>query len=117
MQNPPRITANGTLGPGDAALVPRYADEVQDDGGVTISARQQQNLGVRTARAAILSVLPLGAGAIAGANFNTDREMVANKLAFDSVAPNSMDAVANRDWARVTQLAKEASERVKALRG
>ena len=27
------------------------------------------------------------------------------------------DAVANRDWARVTQLAKEASERVKALRG
>lgn len=26
------------------------------------------------------------------------------------------DAVANRDWARVTQLAKEASERVKALR-
>jgi 2-dehydro-3-deoxyphosphogluconate aldolase/(4S)-4-hydroxy-2-oxoglutarate aldolase len=27
------------------------------------------------------------------------------------------DAIANRDWARVTQLAKEARERVKALRG
>ncbi len=25
MQNPPRITANGNLGPVDAALVPRYA--------------------------------------------------------------------------------------------
>ncbi len=35
----------------DMELVPRYADEQQDDGGVTISARQQQNLGVRTAAA------------------------------------------------------------------
>lgn len=40
----------------DMPLVPRYADEVQDDGGVTISARQQQNLGVRTARAEIRTV-------------------------------------------------------------
>jgi Cu(I)/Ag(I) efflux system membrane fusion protein len=32
----------------DMELVPRYADEVEQDGGVTISARQQQNLGVRT---------------------------------------------------------------------
>lgn len=44
------------------------------------------------------SVLPLGAGAIAGANFETDREMVAAKLGFRAVAPNSMDAVANRDF-------------------
>lgn len=44
------------------------------------------------------SVLPLGAGALAGVNFETDREMVAEKLGFDSVAPNSMDAVANRDF-------------------
>lgn len=36
----------------DMDLVPRYADETQDDGGVTISARQQQNLGVKTAPAA-----------------------------------------------------------------
>lgn len=35
----------------DMELVPRYADEAQSDGGITVSARQQQNLGVRTARA------------------------------------------------------------------
>lgn len=35
----------------DMELVPRYAGETVDDGGVTISARQQQNLGVRTAPA------------------------------------------------------------------
>lgn len=35
----------------DMDLVPRYAGETTDDGGVTISARQQQNLGVRTAPA------------------------------------------------------------------
>lgn len=35
----------------DMELVPRYAGETVEDGGVTISARQQQNLGVRTAAA------------------------------------------------------------------
>ncbi|MFC3394986.1 efflux RND transporter periplasmic adaptor subunit [Brenneria rubrifaciens] len=40
----------------DMPLVPRYADEIRNDGGVTISARQQQNLGVRTARAEIRTV-------------------------------------------------------------
>ncbi|MFT4050281.1 MAG: argininosuccinate lyase [Solirubrobacterales bacterium] len=44
------------------------------------------------------SALPLGAGAVAGANFDTDREMVAARLGFKSVAPNSMDAVSNRDF-------------------
>ena len=44
------------------------------------------------------SALPLGAGALAGANFETDRKMVAAKLGFKSVVPNSMDAVANRDF-------------------
>ena len=33
----------------DMPLLPRYADEVAQDGGVTVSARQQQNLGVRLA--------------------------------------------------------------------
>lgn len=33
----------------DMDLVPRYADETTEDGGVTVSARQQQNLGVKTA--------------------------------------------------------------------
>ncbi|MDN0120866.1 efflux RND transporter periplasmic adaptor subunit [Yersinia frederiksenii] len=35
----------------DMELVPRYAGETEEDGGVTISARQQQNLGVRIAPA------------------------------------------------------------------
>jgi argininosuccinate lyase len=42
--------------------------------------------------------LPLGAGALAGTNFDTDRGMVAAELGFGRVAPNSMDAVANRDF-------------------
>jgi argininosuccinate lyase len=44
-------------------------------------------------------VLPLGAGALAGVNFDTDREMVARELGFSSVAENSIDAVSNRDFA------------------
>ena len=50
------------------------------------------------AAAEAASVLPLGAGAIAGANFETDRGRVADRLGFSSVAPNSMDAVSNRDF-------------------
>src|SRR3712207_6228047 len=42
--------------------------------------------------------LPLGAGALAGVNFATDRAMVARELGFASVAPNSIDAVSNRDF-------------------
>jgi len=44
------------------------------------------------------AALPLGAGALAGTNFATDRGMVAQELGFARVAPNSMDAVANRDF-------------------
>ncbi|HEU4974042.1 MAG TPA: argininosuccinate lyase [Baekduia sp.] len=44
------------------------------------------------------SVMPLGAGALAGVNFDTDRQMVAEELGFATVAPNSIDAVANRDF-------------------
>jgi argininosuccinate lyase len=44
------------------------------------------------------AALPLGAGALAGTNFDTDRGMVAAELGFERVAPNSMDAVANRDF-------------------
>ncbi|MGA9874422.1 MAG: argininosuccinate lyase [Solirubrobacteraceae bacterium] len=43
--------------------------------------------------------LPLGAGALAGVNFDTDREMVARELGFQEPAPNSIDAVSNRDFA------------------
>jgi argininosuccinate lyase len=42
--------------------------------------------------------LPLGAGALAGVNFDTDRRMVAAELGFAEVAPNSIDAVSNRDF-------------------
>ena len=43
--------------------------------------------------------LPLGAGALAGVGFETDRAMVAHELGFQGVAPNSMDAVSGRDFA------------------
>jgi argininosuccinate lyase len=42
--------------------------------------------------------LPLGAGALAGVNFDTDRRMVADALGFSAVVPNSIDAVSNRDF-------------------
>ena len=45
------------------------------------------------------ATLPLGAGALAGVNFPTDRRMVAAALGLDRVSPNSIDAVANRDFA------------------
>jgi argininosuccinate lyase len=44
-------------------------------------------------------VLPLGAGALAGVNFDTDRRAVAAELGFGGVAPNSIDAVSGRDFA------------------
>ncbi|HVL30715.1 MAG TPA: argininosuccinate lyase [Solirubrobacteraceae bacterium] len=44
------------------------------------------------------AALPLGAGALAGTNFATDRAAVAAELGFERVAPNSIDAVANRDF-------------------
>jgi len=42
--------------------------------------------------------LPLGAGALAGVNFQTDRAFVASELGFEGVASNSLDAVSNRDF-------------------
>ena len=42
--------------------------------------------------------LPLGAGALAGVNFDTDRGAVAAELGFSGVAENSIDAVSNRDF-------------------
>jgi argininosuccinate lyase len=42
--------------------------------------------------------LPLGAGALAGVNFTTDRGLVARELGFAGVARNSIDAVSNRDF-------------------
>jgi argininosuccinate lyase len=44
------------------------------------------------------SRMPLGAGALAGVNFDTDRAAVARELGFAEVAPNSIDAVSGRDF-------------------
>ena len=43
--------------------------------------------------------LPLGAGAAAGLNYDLDRAAVAAELGFERIAPNSLDAVADRDFA------------------
>jgi argininosuccinate lyase len=42
--------------------------------------------------------LPLGAGALAGVNFDIDRPMVAEELGLPAIAPNSIDAVSGRDF-------------------
>jgi argininosuccinate lyase len=42
--------------------------------------------------------LPLGAGALAGVNFDTSRMFVAQELGFSAIAENSIDAVSNRDF-------------------
>lgn len=42
--------------------------------------------------------LPLGSGALAGVNFDTDRTLVAAELGFSALAENSIDAVSNRDF-------------------
>jgi argininosuccinate lyase len=49
-------------------------------------------LGERTAS------LPLGCGALAGTAFPVDREALAADLGFTAPAPNSLDAVADRDF-------------------
>jgi argininosuccinate lyase len=51
-----------------------------------------------TATVAACGRLPLGAGALAGVNFDTDRQSVAAALGFNGVAENSIDAVSNRDF-------------------
>jgi argininosuccinate lyase len=59
----------------------------------------QRDRGRFAAARAACEVLPLGAGALAGVNFATDRELVARELGFSAVAANSIDAVSNRDFA------------------
>jgi argininosuccinate lyase len=51
------------------------------------------DLKVRTAS------LPLGSGALAGTPFLIDRDALARELGFDNAAPNSIDAVSDRDFA------------------
>jgi argininosuccinate lyase len=44
------------------------------------------------------STLPAGSGALAGVGWTLDRDALARELGFDSVAPNSIDAVSSRDF-------------------
>ncbi len=44
-------------------------------------------------------VMPLGSGALSGAPFPIDRELLAADLGFAEASPNSLDAVSNRDSA------------------
>jgi len=44
------------------------------------------------------SVMPLGAGALAGCPFPVDREALRVELGFTRISENSLDAVADRDW-------------------
>ncbi len=43
-------------------------------------------------------VMPLGSGALAGVNWEIDREAVAEDLGFTHVSPNSIDGASNRDF-------------------
>ncbi|MFW6042622.1 MAG: argininosuccinate lyase [Chloroflexota bacterium] len=45
------------------------------------------------------SVLPLGSGALAGTAYPVDREALARKLGFSDISRNSIDGVADRDFA------------------
>ncbi|WP_059172661.1 argininosuccinate lyase [Bacillus sp. FJAT-27445] len=42
--------------------------------------------------------MPLGAGALAGTTFPINRELTAEMLGFETIYPNSMDAVSDRDF-------------------
>lgn len=46
-----------------------------------------------------MDVMPLGSGAMAGTSFPLDRGYVAEQLGFARISENSMDAVADRDFA------------------
>ncbi len=45
------------------------------------------------------AISPLGSGALAGSSLPLDPQAVAAELGFDAAAPNSMDAVSDRDFA------------------
>jgi len=46
-----------------------------------------------------VAILPLGCAALAGTGFPVNREALAESLGFDAPAPNSLDAVSDRDFA------------------
>ncbi|HJZ45483.1 MAG TPA: argininosuccinate lyase [Hyphomicrobiaceae bacterium] len=66
---------------------------------VEMLARDRGRLADARAR---LNQCPLGAAALAGTSFPIDREMTAEALGFDGPTANSLDAVADRDFALET---------------
>ena len=64
-----------------------YVEKIGRDRGRLADARKR------------LNELPLGAGALGGTSFPIDRSMTAKTLGFDRPMGNSMDAVADRDFA------------------
>ncbi len=58
-----------------------------------------RDVGRFRATAEAAAVMPLGSGALAGLNWELDREGTATELGFERPAPNSIDAVSNRDFA------------------
>ena len=45
-----------------------------------------------------MNVCPLGSCALAGTTYQTDRDMIARRLGFDSITLNSIDGVSDRDF-------------------
>ena len=62
----------------------------------TMFARDRARLADCRAR---VNVMPLGSAALAGTTFPIDRARVARELGFEAIAPNSLDAVSDRDFA------------------
>ena len=65
-------------------------------------ARDRRRLGAASACA---SSMPLGSGAVAGSAFPVSRELLRQRLGFDAVSENSVDAVADRDFVAETLFA------------
>ena len=63
---------------------------------VAMLERDRERLAQCRAR---VNQLPLGAAALAGTSFPIDRQQVAKELQFEGVSENSIDAVADRDFA------------------
>jgi argininosuccinate lyase len=59
----------------------------------------ERDAGRFAAAARAAASMPLGSGALAGVNWELDRDATAAELGFDAPAPNSIDAVSNRDFA------------------
>jgi argininosuccinate lyase len=64
-----------------------HVERLERDRGRLLDARKRTN------------ILPLGCAALAGTSLPIDRMFVANKLKFDGVARNSLDATSDRDFA------------------